>query len=231
MVVVLVVTSRGLRHPLGHWDVAETLLERLEHAGNSARFHQAATDFWRRRGDQQQALCHAEGWVRESPLTMEAREQLLQLIQKAQGTDAAVNRAQQWFSENPGHDDLERIYCNYLTQASAPRYKRYSLLRRRVRRNCEDGWAWREMAFNCIADYEAADPKRQEKLNPRISWLVKQSERTAPESVGTIRLRARWFEVRGMWANAIEQWMQSIEREPQSLYGYQQVSECLARCW
>ena len=214
---------------MGHWDDAETLLGRLEKAGNAILFHEASTDFWQRRGKLQEALRHAESWVKESPLTTEARKQLLQLVAKREGTDAAVERAGRWLTEHPGHDDLEQIYSSYLRQASAPRYKRHSVLRRRVRRNREDGWAWREMASDCIADYEATDSMGQEKLSRRISWLVRESERTALESVGTIRLQARWCEARGKWAEAIERWMRSIEREPRSLCGYQQISECLAR--
>jgi predicted Zn-dependent protease len=143
--------------------------------------------------------------------------------------DAALELAARWFAEHPGHDDLEQLYSQYLEQVSAPRWKRYAVLRRRVKRNPEDGWAWREIAFNCIAEYASKDERGREKLKRRIPGLIKECERTAPLGVATMRLRAQLCEARGEWAEAVEHWMDSIKREPHSSYGYQQIWECLAR--
>lgn len=214
---------------MGRWEEADALLGRLNGAGNSALYHEAAVDFYRRRGKLTSALHHAEAWVRESPLSMEARRELLRLVTKRDGPDAALEMAARWFKEHFSHDDLEQLYCQHLEQASAPRWKRYALLLRRVKRNPEDGWAWRELAFSCIADYESKDEKGREKLNRRLARLIAECERTAPEDAATMRLQAHWCEVRGEWGDAIDHWMSSIKREPRGLYSYRQVWECLAR--
>ena len=214
---------------MGHWEEADTLLGILKTAGNSALYHEAAADIHRRRGGLNAALNHAEAWVQESPLSMEARRELLRLVTKKDGTEAAVELAARWFSERRAHDDLEQLYSQYLEQASAPRWKRYALLRRRVKRNPEDGWAWRAMAFNCVADFESKDEKGREKLKRRIPRLIGECERTAPQDAATMRLRAQWCEAQGEWGKAIDHWMSSIKREPYGLYSYRQVWECLAR--
>jgi cellulose synthase operon protein C len=214
---------------MGHWEKADALLSQLKGAGNTALYHEAAVDFHRRRGELNRALDHAEAWVQESPLSMEARRELLRLVTKRDGTEAALELAARWFAEYPCHDDLEQLYSQYLEQASAPRWKRYALLRRRVKRNREDGWAWREIAFNCIADYKSKEERGREKLKRRLPGLIGECERTAPEDAATMRLRAQWCEVRGEWGEAIDHWMGSIKREPHSMYSYRQVWECLAR--
>ena len=214
---------------MGHWNEAEALLGQLRDAGNSALYHEAAVDFHFRRGELSFALNHAEAWEQESPLSMGAKRELLRLVTKRDGTEAAMERAARWFAEHPGHDDLEQLYSHYLEQASAPRWKRYALLRRRVRRNPEDGWAWRAIAFNCIADYESKDERGREKLRRRIARLIAECERTAPQDAATMRVRAQWCEAQGEWNEAIEHWMSSIKREPYSMYSYRQVWECLAR--
>jgi predicted Zn-dependent protease len=214
---------------MGHWEEADALLNQLKGAGNSALYHEAAVDFHRRRGELSSALHHAEDWVQESPLSMEARRELLRLVTKRDGTEAALELAARWFADHPGHDDLEQLYSQYLDEASAPRWKRYALLLRRVKRNPEDGWAWRGIAFNCIADYESKDEQGREKLRRRLPGLIGECERTAPQDAATMRVRAQWCEVRGEWGEAIDHWMSSIKREPRGMYSYHHVWECLAR--
>src|SRR5215472_10383995 len=214
---------------MGHWGEAEELLKHLEEAGNSVLFHEAAADFYWRRGQLERAVHHGERWVQESPLSMEARRELLSLVTKKEGTEVALGLAEKWFAEHRGHDDLEQLYSQYLEQASGPGWKTYGVLRRRVRRNPEDGWAWRQIAFNCIADYESKDKNGQEKLRRRVPRLIEQCERIDPEDAATMRLRARWCEARGEWSEATGHWMRSIQREPHNFYSYRQLWECLAR--
>jgi tetratricopeptide (TPR) repeat protein len=214
---------------MGRWQEAGVLLNRLEAAGNSALFHEAASDFHRRRGALQKSLVHAEAWVNESPLSMPARRELLNLIAKRDGARAALERATEWLADHPGHDEMEQLYCQYLDQTSSPRWKKYSLLRRRAKRNPEDGWTWRELAFTCISDYESKDGRRREKLQRSIEDLIAQCDRTAPDDAATLRARAQWCEARGDWTQAIDLWLESINREPNNSHSYRQIWDCLAR--
>ena len=78
---------------MGRWGEAETHLRRLKAAGNSALFHEASVDFYQRRGELEKSLQHAEAWVQESPLNIQARRELLHLIAKRDGTRAAWRRS------------------------------------------------------------------------------------------------------------------------------------------
>ena len=214
---------------MGRWQEADALLNRLEAAGNSARFHEAASDFHRRRGALDKSLEHAEAWASESPFSMPARRDLLNLITKRDGARVALERATEWLAAHPGHDEMEQLYSQYLDQTNSPRWKKYSLLLRRAKRNPEDGWTWRELAFTCISDYESKDVDRREKLKSRIEDLIAQCDRTAPQDPATLRVFARWRESRGEWAQAIDLWIESINREPNNSYSYRQVWDSLVR--
>ena len=159
---------------MGRWEETEALLVRLEGAGNSALFHEAAVDFHERRGVLEKSLSCAEAWVRESPLSIRARSELLHLVAKQDGVQAALERASRWQAEHPGHDEMEQLYCEYLEQSSAPRSKKYSVLLRRIKRNPEDGWAWRELAFACLAEFASKEGRSREKLEKRISGFVEE---------------------------------------------------------
>jgi len=214
---------------MGRWEQAEELLARLKEAGNSELYGEAAADFYRRRGELDKAPEHARARVAESPLSMYARRELLRLMDKKEGTKAAAELAANWYAERPGHDELEQLYAQYLEQEGGPRWKRYALMRRRVKRNPEDGWAWRQLAFLCIAEFEARDEKGKKKIELRLPGLIAQCERTDAEDAATMRLKAEWCEARGQWEEATEHWMNSIRREPRNFYGYRQVWACLAR--
>jgi len=214
---------------MGRWQEADAFLLRLETAGNSALFHEAAVDFHERRGALDMSLSHAEAWVQESPLSMGARRELLHLIAKRDGVHAALERVSRWLAEHQSHDEMEQLYCEYLEQSSAPRWKKYSVLLRRIKRNPEDGWALRELAFGCIADFECKDERGRRKLKDRISGFVEECDRTAPRDAATLRVHAQWCEVQGQWSQAIEHWLESINREPSNSYGYRQLWDCMAR--
>jgi predicted Zn-dependent protease len=214
---------------MGRWKEAESILGRLEGAGNSSLFNEAAADFYQRRGELEKSLRHAEAWVRETPLSTQARRALLYLTAKRDGVRMAVECASRWAMEYPGHDELEQLYCQYLDRASSPGRRKYLLLLRRTKRNPEDSWAWRELAFECLADYAAGDHRRRKRLERRIPAIIEQCERTAPQESSTLRVLAKWSEVRGQWARAVDLWLESIERDPNNFYSYREVWCCLAR--
>ena len=214
---------------MGQWEKAEALLKRLEAGGNPGLFLEAAVYFYRMRGDIAESVRHAEDWVRELPLATQARRELLHSIAKHDGPVASLERASRWLSTNRGHDDLEEIYCLQLDRASAPRWKKYLLLRRRTRRNPDDGWAWRELVFFAISQYASADDQRRERWKRRIPKFLAQCDRTAPDDAATLRAHAEWSEARGDWPQALEEWLKSIDRDPGGLYSYQNALECLAR--
>jgi len=214
---------------MGQWERAERLLEQLKEAGNAELFQEAATDFFQRKGDLDRAIQHAEFWAQEAPLAMDARAILLHLTAKREGEDAAAELGARWFREHPGHDRFEQLYNEHLDQSSAPRWRSYALLRRRVRRNREDAWAWRQIAFNCIAEYGSMEQPGKARLLRRLPKIIAECERTAPDEAPTMRLRAQWCEARGEWEQATEHWMNSIESDPHNFYSYRRLWEILAR--
>jgi tetratricopeptide (TPR) repeat protein len=213
---------------MGRWQEAEEHLGLLQGAGNLPLFREAAVEFYRLRGDLRRSIEHAEGWVREVPHHMPARYALADLIGKRDGTRPALEQCSRWLADNPGHDELEELY--YRKLAGESKLKKYSLLLRRVKRNPEDGWAWRELAFACIEDYERANDRTRLRFRTRVIDLLAQCNRTAPEDPATIRAHARWHQARGEWTEAVAAWLDSIDRDPSGSYSYQWLWECSAGC-
>jgi len=213
---------------MGHWEDSETRLRRLDRAGHSPLYLQAAVDFHRMRGELDAAMKLAEKWVRESPHSTLARQQLVDLLAKRHGARAAIDLAKRWCAENPGHEPLEEIYCHQLDRIGGG-WKKDLVLHRRVKRNSEDGWAWRELTFRRLGDYECANLKRREKLHLRITRLLAQCDRTAPKAPATLAAHAEWHAVRGQWSEAVVAWLKAIEAEPSNYHAYRRIWECAGR--
>lgn len=213
---------------MGRWQEAKEQLGILERAGNMPLFREAAVEFYRLSGDLRSSVENAQDWVHERPHHMRARYALVDLIARRDGAGRALELASRWTAENAGHDELEELAYRQLERAGEPKWKKYSALLRRVRRNPEDGWAWRELAFHCIADFQRADARRQTRLQKRLRTLLRQCDRTAPEEPATIRAHAWWCQADGQWTEAASGWLNSIERDPTNAYGYQRLWECSA---
>jgi tetratricopeptide (TPR) repeat protein len=214
---------------MGLWERSESLLQRLKEEGNTPLFREAAVAFHQMRGDIEKATQHAEEWVTELPLSIRARHELVGMVAKREGGRAAITRAARWLVDFPGHDDLEELYCQQLNQTAMPSWKKYSVLLRRVRRNPEDGWAWRDLAFTAIYDYEAAGDQERRRLERQITNFIRQCDRTAPEDAATLRVHAQWQEARGEWQQATESWLKSIDHDPASLYSYRHAWDSSAQ--
>jgi tetratricopeptide (TPR) repeat protein len=213
---------------MGHWDEAENKLRVLESSGGFSIFCEAARDFYAMRGEVAQAIHYGEERVQEAPLSLAARQQLLDLIAKFKGHPAATARAEQWARAHPGHDDFEALYCDRL-EITGPQWKKDRVLHRRVKRNPEDAWAWRELTSRRISDYERSGERRRERLRPRVEHLLAQCDRTEPESAATLSMRGLWAEAQGDWAEAINLWHKALEAEPRSFFIFRHLWDCSAR--
>jgi tetratricopeptide (TPR) repeat protein len=213
---------------MGRWEQADAALQKLETAGNSALFHGAAADYYSMRGDLEPALRHSDSCVQESPRSIAARSRHLDLTSRRNGEAAAVKLASQWVAEHPGHDEFERLYCGLADVRTTPDWKKDLLLLRRVKRNPEDGWAWRELLFRRLNDYSSGSISRRERLQGRIVELLRQCDRVTPEDSATLRGHAVWREVRSHWFEAVAGWLKVIEAEPENFYSYRRAWECSA---
>lgn len=214
---------------MGQWDRAEILLKKLEASGNTVQFHEAAADFYRMRGELEKAIEHAEKWVSESPHYVRARRELLSLLVKRDSAFVALKHSLRWLSEHPAHDELEQAHCDMLDRVAFRTGEKYRLLLRRLKRNPEDAWAWREIAFLSIGAYRQTAAAQQKRIAKRVERFLAESERTAPGDTATLRVRAEWDEANGRWLQALEGWVESSVREPDSGYGYLQILELLPR--
>jgi len=214
---------------MGDWEQAERNLSQLKSKDNPAAFYQASVHFFRMRGDLKAATVNADAWIRELPRSMYARHAMLDLVAMQEGPEAAVELAARWMRDNKDHEDFEDAYCSQLDNTSAPKKKKYSLLLRRLRRNRDDAWAWRETTFCSLHEYDLADDRRRQRLEQRIPELLAECDRTSKEHVGTLRAHALWAEYRGDWAGAIARSIEAIDVDPRNFYSYQRVWECSAR--
>lgn len=139
---------------MGEWEEAEEQLSALEGMAAPGYFYEAAVYFNEMRGLTARALEHSESWVREVPLSLRARQRLLSLIATMHGEAEALERAGCWMRERPENEDFEELFCRY---CNFPLWRKLRVLKSRVKRNREDGWAWRELAFSAITLFEKSD--------------------------------------------------------------------------
>ena len=92
--------------------------------------------------------------------------------------------------------------------------RKFSVLLRRLKRNPEDAWAWRELTFDCLNQYCLADDRARKRLEPRITRYLAECDRTSAGAVQTVRAHALWAEYRGNWAAAVAGSLESIELDP-----------------
>jgi predicted Zn-dependent protease len=213
---------------MGRWEEAESLLSRLKDSGNPAFFHEAAVHVHILKGDLDEAVRHAEAWVRERPLSLLARRTLLDRIAARDGSRKALDLAERWRAAHRGHDTFEELCAEYLSLANEPPWKKALLLRRRLKRNREDGWAWRELAFLYLQDHDSSSEKRRARLVRRISAVIAQCERIAPLEPSTLRAKAVWSQQNGKWKEAVDGWLESIDHEPGTPHGYRNAWNCSA---
>ena len=213
---------------MGLWSEAEKQMESLQTASNSGNFQEAARDFYAMKGEFEQAIFHARELIRESPLSLDVRTQLLELVARHEGEPAATELAAEWVREYPGHDDFEKLLCERLS-VSGPSWKKDRLLQHRVQRNPEDGWAWRELASTVISHYKSAQDRRRSRLRPKIERYLAECDRTAPEGAATVRIHALWREACGDWPEAVDLWRAAVNLDPSSSTAFRRLWECSAR--
>lgn len=214
---------------MGEWTRAQIELERLQKAGLPCAFYEASTRFHQMRGDLQNAAQSAKAWVLELPRSIDARNVLLDIVSAQDGNEAAVLLSRQWMCKNRNHEDFETAYCTQLDRAAAPKWKKFSVLLRRLKRNPEDAWAWREVAFDCLYEYDLSDTRRRKRLEPRILRFLAECNRTSAGAVQTVRAHALWAEFRGDWNASVALSLDSIALAPESFYSYQRAWECSSR--
>ncbi len=211
---------------MGDWSGAERELRNLQTSESQGAFHEAAVYFHRMRGEVEQALHHAEAWVSHVPRSIPARYALLDLIDRSSGPDAAAEKAAEWMRQHPANEDYEEAFCQHV---SGDTWRKLRVLLRRLKRNSEDGWAWRELAFASLSNYESADARQRRRLEPRIDRLLAECDRTAAGDAATLRAHALWLEDKGDWKGAVSGYLEAIRREPENFFAYRRLWDCSSR--
>jgi tetratricopeptide (TPR) repeat protein len=211
---------------MGEWENAEIQLHKLGQSKATGSFHEAAVFFNEMRGRTVKALEHAEQWVGEIPRSIQARSRLLALTAKVRGDESAFKLAARWLHERPENEDFEELFCSY---ADDHRWRKLRLLKTRVKRNPEDAWAWRELAFAVIPMFEMANDPRRRRLASRISDYIAEASRVAGEEAAAFGVRGYWLEAQANWTEACENYIESIRRDPGYFYGYRRAFEVSAR--
>jgi tetratricopeptide (TPR) repeat protein len=212
---------------MARWEEARVRLEALSTTEGRASFHEAAVAFHQMRGEPHVALEHASKWVSELPRSMAARYAVLKLLSTLEGNGVAVVRAEDWMREHPANEDFEEAFCHYAQDGL--QWRKLRILKIRLRRNAEDGWAWRELIFGALALYDRADSHRRHRMTPRIEAWLTDAERVSRDHAAFLRAQALWQENRGDWRAAVDGYVEAIHREPESFFAYRRAWECAAR--
>ena len=212
---------------MGLWDEAETQLDALAKTENNGAFHEAAVSFYRMCGKPTKALEHAEFWVREVPRSMQARYALLSELSTLEGQELAAGRAEEWMREHPANEEFEEAFCQYAQDQF--HWKKVLVLRRRAKRNPEDGWAWAELVFSVLTVFERGDEKLRNRLTSRIEAYLAELDRVAGNDSVALRAHGLWKEDCGEWRAAVDRYLDAIRHQPDHFYAYRRAWECAAR--
>ncbi|MHC4200101.1 MAG: tetratricopeptide repeat protein, partial [Planctomycetota bacterium] len=207
----------------GEWPRADRALERLQSSENRPVFLAAASRYFDARGEWRTALENCRQWVSECPDSSDARELLLRLVEVEGGREAVRELCSQWLSDRPDNDDLEHV-ANGVFQRFFDNERREELLRRRTRRNREDGWAWRELGHFLAGKAETLAGAPREKALAELEDIVSECTRTGPHEAATTSLRGRIAECRGDLRDAAARYLEALTVDPEYEY-------CYDRCW
>jgi tetratricopeptide (TPR) repeat protein len=203
---------------MGKWTEAELQLQNLAKLDLEGSFHPVAAGYYRMRGERRAALEHVEKWVHDFPRSMPARHALLELTAALKGGEAAVTQAAAWLKQYPAHEDFEEAFCSL--PRDGHRWRVVLVLRARVARNREDGWAWRELAFIYISIFQMSDEAHRKRHQPRILSYLSEAKRVALDDSPTLRLEGLWKEAQGDWQGAVDCYLGSIRRDPSNFFSY-----------
>jgi tetratricopeptide (TPR) repeat protein len=212
---------------MGWWEQAEAQLAALARSEVKAAFHEASVAYHRMRGQPDKALGHAESWVVEAPRSIDARYALLAALSTLQGREIAAMRAYEWMLDHPANEDFEQAFCQYADNRLY--WRKIRVLRKRVKRNREDGWAWRELVFSALTVFEKGDERRRNRLRPKIDAHFVEVDRVDPNDATTIRAHGLWKEDRQEWRGAVDCYLEAIRCQPDHFYAYRRAWECSAR--
>jgi tetratricopeptide (TPR) repeat protein len=179
------------------------------------------------RGQPGKALEHAESWVTEAPRSINARYALLTALSTLHGREVAAMRAYEWMLDQPANEDFEQAFCQYADNRHY--WRKIRVLRKRVKRNHEDGWAWRELVFSALTVFEKGDQRRRNRLRPKIDAYFVEVDRVDPNDAATIRAHGLWKEDRQEWRGAVDCYLEAIRCQPDHFYSYRRAWECSAR--
>jgi tetratricopeptide (TPR) repeat protein len=212
---------------MGKWEEAEMQLSVLKASEGKAAFHEASVFFHRMRGQPDRALTHAESWIAEVPRSVNARYAYLGAYSMLYGHDAAATRAYEWMRAHPANEDFEYAFYQYADNRLY--WRKIRLLRRRIERNPDDAWAWRELVFNALSVFEKGDQRRRKRLQPKIGAYFTELDRVDSGDAATIRAHGLWKENRTDWQGAANCYLEAIQLKPDHFYAYQRAWECSAR--
>lgn len=204
----------------GLWSEAEAQLDALRNSGERLDYLRSSAGFLESRGRWLDALAVAEEWMREAPDDMDARRQVLAGVANRDGRAAACELARSWALALPDHDEMELILLGALDAVNADA-EALDLLRRRVRRNPDDAWAWRDLAHRLLSIPDAGGAE--------IDEAVREASRVAPLTAAMKFLLVRLHERDGRIREAIEELCEAVRLEPESHYGYTRACDLLPR--
>jgi len=213
---------------MGDWNRAAKALDEIPNR-ESGIYLESAMEFHRMRGELDFAIACAEKLIEQAPGSTSAKRSLLDFIERRDGSLPTVKLAKEWLEKNTGNDYLEQLYLRALDNSHAPKRNIHRQLLKRLKRNPEDGWAWRDLTFRSLRDYQSAGSRQQPRIARRIDRYLAECERTASGEAPTLRVRAEWLESQSQWHDAMELWLRSIDHDPTHMYGHRHAIDCSSR--
>ncbi|NQZ57995.1 MAG: C39 family peptidase, partial [Lentisphaeraceae bacterium] len=138
---------------LGNWHKARVCVDALEKSDNKISYYGAAVYYFEMSGQWQEAVRIAKLWFDEAPGDENARRYHLKLVGISQGLSERLALVKSWYEAKPHNEAFQDLYLSELSNGD-DHETRIELLNKRLEKNKDDAWAWRELGRTVAEKYD-----------------------------------------------------------------------------
>ncbi|MBI3272761.1 MAG: hypothetical protein HYZ53_27490 [Planctomycetes bacterium] len=182
--------AAGFRAQQGGFDAARSLLAVAARNASPVEARRAAWEVADREGRHDEAWTHVLAWCEAAPGSLEAWRCRARMLAGREGPGAAAGLTASLCERFPGDEHFDSLHLEWLHQ-SGQLDLWMARLRKRIERNPDDAWGWRELAFE-LADRAARERgAAAEAARGEALACLAEAKRTDPEGLATLCLEGR----------------------------------------
>ncbi|GAB6096688.1 hypothetical protein JCM14469_29410 [Desulfatiferula olefinivorans] len=209
---------------MGHWDWAAKALSAIVKTGRRILYLSAAVNYYRKSGQWETALDLARDWMAECPHDIEARRHVLAGHKRKEGYLSALALSEQWKNEFKNDEAFESVYYDEL-KGLHKRSEQEAYIRRRIRRNPYDIWAWHELGFLILSRVDLVSGGQRAAMLEEMDGVLERIQSIASDHPVSHALMADTLSSRMDFDRAVDHFLKAIEDDPAYTYCYSRIWE------